>query len=399
MSAVTGLRRLPILAIAALLAAGCGANPASSGLAAVPSTMSSEGAAASPGPTTGSGATAAPRPTLAPVPSPAPGCVALDDVNLTRLEVDLGSLYPNGDGGLSGGFSIGLVDGELLVTRITELSGQRRSAAPAPRQITNGGGQMLGGREFVTFPWIFLPGSSTPQAMINAKVTLKLDGASPIDLPTRFVRGNKNLDQVAVTVPDVAGAGHVTLDFVWADPCFRYEASGTIPVDMVPLEQTAGCDLDNETYWDQLHAVLEGSIMVGTTKPIVGSAFNESKYAPHVNPGIDAFIGYMFDPEGPEQTVASGGTLQIKSLKEQVHLGEKVTVVIWTRRSIANAVTDYPPKETDEVFEGRLERQPDGSYELPVPDAPGRYVAAMSVKFDSPCTTGTLWSVANIEVT
>ena len=398
MSAVTGFHRLPILAIAALLAAGCGATPASSGLAAVPSTMPSQGASPSTGPTTEPSATAAPRPTLAPVPSPAPGCTALGELDLTRLDVELGSVYPDGDGGLQG-FSVGHVGGELQVSRIEELSGQRRSVVPPARQIDYRRGQMLGGWEFVVFPSIYFDGSNGPQSMIEANVTLALDGAAPIDLPTRFIPGNRNFDQVAVSVPDVAGRGTVTLDFAWADDCFRYEASGTIPVDVVPLEQTAGCDLDNETYWDQLHALLKGSIVVGTTKPSVGSAFNESKFAPFVNPGIDAFIGYMFDPEAPEQVVAPGGTLRIENLKQQLHLGEKLNVVIWTRRSIANAVTDYPPNETVEVYEGRLERQPDGSYELPVPDAPGRYVAALSVKFDSPCTTGTLWSVVNIEVT
>jgi hypothetical protein len=347
-------------------------------------------------PTPGQSATPAPSfPDPAPLPTPAAGCSALEDVDLTRLEVDLSSLYPNGDGGF-GGFSIGLVHGQLQVTRIEELSGRRMSAVPPPRPVENHEGLMLGGREFVTFPSTFLQGSSGPQSMVEAALTLTLDGAGPIDLPTRFVRGNRNFDQVAVTVPDVAGRGSVTLGFIWVDTCFRYEASGTIPVEVVPLEQTAGCELDEEAYWDDLHALLKGSIAVGTTKPNVGSAFNESKFAPYVNPGIDAWIGYMFDAGAPELTVRSGNTIRIEAQKQRVHLADELMLVIWTRRSIARAVTEYPPKRTVEVFEGRLERQPNGSYELPVPDDPGRYVAAVSVEFESRCSTGTLWTVVNI---
>jgi hypothetical protein len=387
MSAVTGLHRLSILAIASLVAAGCGATPNSP----APSTI----ALASPTPapaTIGPPAPSDPPPQL---PTPAPGCIALDEADLEDLEVDLSSAYPNGDGGL-GGFSIGQVYAALDVTRVEELSGRKRSAVPPPPGVSNERGLMLGGRQFVTFPSTWFDGHDNPQAMIEARVTLMLDGESPLELPTRFVPGNENFDQVEVTVPDVGGRGRVELAFVWADPCFRYEAAGTIPVDVVPLARTAGCELDEERYWDELHKLLDGSIAVAGTTPNVGSAFNESKFAPYVNPGIDAFIGYMFDADAPEPNVPSGSTIRIERLKERVHLAEKLKVVIWTRRSIAEAVTDYPPKGAVVVFEGRLERQPDGSYELPVPDDPGRYVVALSVEFDSRCTTGTLWSVVNI---
>ena len=400
MDAVTGYRRSTILAIAALLAAGCGATPKSPA-ASTPAPSLPAIASSSVAPATDSLAppsTPPPNPTLAPLATPAPGCIALDDGDLTGLEVDLSSVYPSGSGGF-GGFSVGHVNGALQVTRIEELSGQRRSAVPPPRRFSNGRGLMLGGREFVTFPSTWFDGHSNPQAMIDAQVILTLDGASPIDLPTRFVAGNENFDQVAVTVPDVSGPGSVELAFVWADACFRYEAAGTIPVDVVPIARTAGCELDERLYWDQLHAVLDGAITVAGTTPSVGSAFNESKFAPYVNPGIDAFIGYMFDADAPELTVAPKSTIRIESGKPRVHLAEKLTVVIWTRRSIADAVKDYPPQGAVRVFEGRLERQADGTYELPVPDEPGRYVAALSVKFDSPCSTGTLWSVVNIAAT
>jgi hypothetical protein len=384
---VTGYRRFTTLAIAALLGAGCGATPNS----AAPSTI----ALASPTPAPATIRPIVPSDPPPELPTPAPGCIALDDADLDGLEVDLSSAYPNGDGGF-GGFSIGRVSAVLDVTRVEELSGQRRSAVPPPRRFSNERGLMLGGRPFVTFPSTWFDGHDNPQAMIEARVVLTLDGESPIDLPTRFVPGNENFDQVEVTVPDVAGPGSVELAFVWADPCFRYEAAGTIPVDVVPLARTAACELDEELYWDELHRLLDGSIAVAGTTPNVSSPFNESKFAPYVNPGIDAFIGYMFDADAPEPNIASGSTIRIERLKERVHLAEKLKVVIWTRRSIAEAVTDYPPKRAVVAFEGRLERQPDGSYELPVPDDPGRYVVALSVEFDSRCTTGTLWSVVNI---
>jgi hypothetical protein len=392
MCAVTGFHRLPILAIAALLAAGCGATPQPSPTISPPPHPSPERSAtpeqtATPGPSL-------PIPT--PVPRPAAGCSALDDVDLGRIEVDLSSLYPSGNGGF-GGFSVGHVNAQLQVTRITELSGQQRSAVPQPRHLSNGAGQMLGGREFVTFPSTFFEGSIGPQSMVDARVTLSLAGTSPIDLPTRFVRGNRNFNQVAVTVPDVAGPGDVTVAFVCDDACFRYEASATIPLDVVPLERYAGCELDEDLYWDQLRALLDGSIMVDGTAPSVGSPFNESRFAPYVNPGIDAFMAYMFDADAPELIVASGGTLRIDNQKpRRLDLAGKLNVVVWTRRSIVKAITDYPPKGIVEISQVRLERQPDSSYQLPVPAEPGRYVVGLSVKFESRCTTGTLWSVVNV---
>ena len=391
---MTGDRRFLIIAITAFVVAGCSANPVGS--------VAPTGAVASP--TTTAWATSQPttRPTVVSSEPPSeptltPGCSSLDDLDVAGIEVDLSSVYPNGDGGF-GGFSVGIVHGALDVTRIAELSGQRRSVVPPPRGVTNGRGLVLGGRAFVTFPSTWFDGHQNPQAMIGARITLTLDDAAPIDLLTRIVPGNENFDQVEAKVPDLAGAGTVELSFIWADACFRYEATGTVPVDVVPLAETAGCELDEVRYWDQLDTVLDGSIRVGTLKPPAGSAFNEAKYAPYVNPGIDAFIGYMFDPHGPEQIVEAGSILRIEAAKPRVHLQKKLQAVTWTRRSLAAAVRDYPPKDVVRVFEGRLERVADGSFELRVPEEPGRYVVGLSVEFDSPCTNGTLWTVANIMV-
>ena len=385
-------RRLPtILAVASLVAAGCAATADSPWpSAAAPASPTLAPATAVPA----SPSNPPPDPTLAPLPSLKPGCTALEDLDLAGVEVDLSSTYPSGSGGL-GGFSIGRAGGALQVGRIEELSGERRSVVPPPRQFTNGRGLMLGGREFWTYPSTWFDGHVNPQSMISATATLTLEGAAPIALPTQFVPGNENHDQVGVTVPDVEGRGTVALDFVWADACFRYEASGIIPVDVVPLARTEGCELDERLWWDALHEVLKGSISVAGTTPRVGSPYNESKFAPYDNPGIDAFLAYMFDADAAEPNVPSGSTIRIETLKERVRLAEKLKVVIWPRRSIAEAVTDYPPKRTVVVFEGRLDRQADGSYELPVPDEPGRYVVGLSVDYDTRCTTGTLWSVVN----
>jgi len=390
---VTGLRRFPIIAIAALLAAGCGATLRPGATSAPPS------GSAAPTPTPSSTPLPAPTrawSTLAPLTSPAPGCTALADIDLGRLEVELSSLYPSGNGGF-GGFSLGHVNGRLQVTRVTELSGEAASAVPPPVTLGGARGQMLGGREFVTYPSTFGDGSYGPQKMIKARVTLSLADASPIDLPTRFVPGNENFDQVAVAVPDVSGRGEITLEFEWVDDCLRYEASRTIPVDVVPLAETAGCELDEQLYWDDLGALLDRSISVGGMTPRTGSPFNESRYAPYVNIGIDAFIGYMFDPKAPELSVASGTTVRIENLKpRRLDLVGRIKVITWTRRSVSTAVKDYPPNGLVEVSTVRLEAQPDGSFELPVPDEPGRYVVAVSVDFESSCSTGTLWSVVNI---
>jgi hypothetical protein len=326
-----------------------------------------------------------------------PGCSGIDAFDLAGIEVPLGSVDEDGNGG-DIGFSLGPTYSQLQVTRVTERSGQQRSVTPPSRGLLDERGQLLGGHEFITFPFTSFDGHSNPQAMVAAKVTLTLDGGAAIELPTRFVPGNVNFDQVAITVPDVAGPAILHLEFVWADTCFRYEGSRAIPVDVVPLSATKGCVLDMSGYFEQVGSLLRDSVRVESVPQRGFSPFNTAKFGPFQNEGIDAMIEYAFDPDDTSITAVPGSALRIDEVSDDITLGDDMTLWVWTRASVAKAVKGYPPAGTVLVLSRTPVKQADGSFRLRVPQDPGRYVAGVQLTYDSQCSSGTLWFVVNIDV-
>ncbi len=390
---VTEHRRLPIIAIATLMLAGCGSGPAS------PSTFPSTSAGATevaPSPATTAVASAAspPAPTL-PVVMPDP--TEIPSCDLAGIEVTLGSVDADGNGG-NQGFSLGPTYGEMQVTRVAERSGRVRCSRPPSQEPPDQRGQILGGHEFITYPSTSFDAHTNPQAMLTARATLTLDGGTPIDLPTRFIPGNVNFDQVAITVPDVSGPGVLLLEFAWADRNFRYEASSEITVNVAPLSATEGCALDSTGYFEQVRDRLRHSITVDAEPQNAFSPFNTSKFTPFANEGIDAIILYAFDPDAASIAASSGAALRIEDVSDEITLGEQMRLWVWTRASVAKAVTDYPPEGTVLVLSRTPARQADGSFRLRVPQDPGRYVAGVELTYDSQCSSGTLWFVTNVDV-
>jgi hypothetical protein len=385
-------RAIPALAILAATLAACFGSPTASPSSAPEASTTPEPAAT---------ATAVPSPTYTAVSSPpsqpAEGCMDIADIDMTDLEVGLGSVDADGNGG-SDGISVGQIGALMNVTRITELSGQKRSVTPPAETAPRRRGQVLGGDEFVAFPSAWFEGHLNPQAMISAQVTLTLEGEPPLDLATRFIPGNVNFDQVAVTVPDASGSGVLAVSMVWADPCFRYEASLTNEVDVVPLAATAGCALELRSYYDQVSALLGGAMTVGATPVHAFSPRNQAKFMTVGNPGIDAFILYAFDRDEPAIVAEPGSVLKIAQASSDVTVGDAATMDVWTRASVAKAVKDYPPIGVITVISRTGARQSDGTFRLRVPEDPGRYVAGVEMSYDSRCSSGTLWFVVNIDV-
>jgi hypothetical protein len=381
---VTDHRRLSSIALAALMLGGCGTDVQSP----------------SPSPP-GSTAVATPGPTRTPVAPPAPslptGCSGIDKVDLAGIEVTFGSVDEDGNGGEIG-FSLGPTSGEMQVTRLTDRAGQERCSTPPSPELLDQRGQILGGHEFITYPSTSFAGHSNPQAMLAAKVTLTLDGGAALDLPTRFIPGNENFDQVAITVPDVAGPGVLRLKFVWADRSFRYEGSSTIAVNVVPLSATEVCVLDSSGYFEQIGDLLRHSIEVNSVSQHAFSPFNTSKFAPFENPGIDAIIVYGFDPDKPSITAEAGTALRIERVSDELTLGNEMNLWVWTRPSVAKAIKDYPPEGSVLVLSRTPVKHADGTFRLRVPQDPGRYVAGVELTYDSQCSSGTLWFVVNIDV-
>jgi hypothetical protein len=384
------------LAILPLVLAGCAGGPLATGTPPGPSpTPAANATAAATAALAATASSGSSVPGNTPLPTVSV-CQEPDDLEAFPVEADLGSVDPLGNGGVHG-FSVGHVPTGLEVTRVTELFGRQRSLPVKPREMSDERGQVLGGIEFVTFPSVWWEAHQNPQAMISAVVTLTLDGGSPLPLPTRIIPGNINFDQIAVSVPDVAGRGTLALELVWADPCFRYEAVRTMTVEIVPRSQTVGCALDRTGYLDQVRDELSAAIHVAGSQVIAGSPFNEAKYLPFSNPGIDAFILYAFDPEAPATLAEPGQLLRVENRSTAVRLSD-LTYWVWTRKSVVTAVADYPPGGVVEVAHRSPSVQADRSWRLRAPTEPGRYVAGLELTFDSNCASGTAWAALNLTV-
>jgi len=381
------LHRSSSVALILLVLAAC--SSAVPSLSVAPSVSPSD----SPAPT-GSPVAASPSPTPEPsaaaeTPPPVPptiaGCPGVAEIAPQAPFVDTGG-------------SIGKFSVDLLVTRIEQRSGQPVSVTPPPRDLSNDGvGLVVGGYEFLMSPGYYYEGYSPPITMESATVTLTLDGAQPIALPTRFVPGNENYNQVAVLVPDIAGHGRLAVDMTWTDKCFRLAASGSIRVGVVPTSTTADCVMDEDAYWKQLESQLEHVLIVESRDVRTVSPRNESKYNQYINPGIDAFIEYLFNKDDPAFEAAPGSALRVAATNPALTLTD-MEVAVFTRGSIARAVKDYPPHGTVLVLARTPAPKADGSWRLRVPDDPGRYVATVSFHFESKCTTGDVWTVVNVDV-
>jgi len=392
-------RLIPTLAILAASVAACFGAPNASPSEATGSPEVTAAATVTPTPhrTLGSSPdhSATPQPWI--TPPPGISCLSLDQVDLSKMEVSLASVDEQGNGG-DQGILPGRATAFMDVTRVTELFRGQRSAVPPTHERPGSRGLVLGGHEFITFPSTWFDGHDNPQTMISASAELTLDGQAPRDLATRFVPGNENFDQVAVTVPDASGSATLAMTLVWADPCYRYEASTEIAVDVVPRAETVGCALEAQAYYDQLHALLDGSLEVSGTAVHAFSPRNEAKFFPEVNPGIDAFPLYAFDREEPAIIAAPGTTLTIAQASPEITLSDDMTLTVYTRASVAKAIQDYPPQGAVLVLSRTPARQADGTFRLRVPQETGRYVAVVTVSYDSHCSSGTLWFVANIDV-
>ena len=318
---------------------------------------------------------------------PAEGCVPAAGLATANLLVDASS-------------SIGRFRIDLQVTAVQDVKGLAPKAVPPSRALDNSGvGLLIGGHEFLTYPLPGWEGYAPPFAMESAKLTLTLDGSAPVTLQTRVVPGNANFDQVAVAMPDVAGMGTLDVELTWADQCNRFEATASRRIEVVGTATTDGCEIDDEdAYWHQLTSLLDGSLRIAGTTARVESPYNEARFAPYVNPGIDAFIAYLFSPQTAAIVAVPGARIQIENGEANLRLHDDMDVIVWTRTSLATAVADYPPGDLTEVLHWLPGKQADGSFSFPAPKQPGRYVAAIDVTYESRCTTGTLWTQVNVDV-
>ena len=357
MSAVTGLRRFPILAIASLLAAGCGAIAPTS---VVPSEPNSPSAAptSAPGSPTRVGPTPNPSPgTSCPAPDPNAGLPSphftvwtpvggyflslavtrvssIDDPNLF-IDVEVREpVYLDDPVLLAGGWSVGLDPAEDMGTSITLIA--------ASATLDTDGGERV-----------------TMEATV---------GTVPETGRPRFV----------FDVPDVtATSGEFTAE--WSEGCFTYQAERVWGLRMVLAAEADKCPAGHKGYVSHWADMGEPPVFVGDVGVPLERIETVGFWAPYAvssqgNTGLSSW-----DPADPSETASSGSVIAVAPASEDL------TPVSLSAQFYRRSAVLAGGERTDAVFSSTAHPYPDRRFDLLVPKKPGRYVASLHYVAETPC--------------
>ena len=386
--AVTGYFRLPILAIAAILIAGCGATPASSpGTSAEPAPRAS----AAPFGTHAPLQTPWPLPSGGPLPTPeptAPDCPPPADAGQTLVYL------------LNGLDTYGA---EVQITSIAPVAQPSQASTPARAEIERVTIHAIGGHEMVLN--VFLPEASWPQdTLLSAlRATLRLEGKAPIHLPVRLdPRRRGQANDAIVTVPDMDTTGILKVEVEWFDPCFVLAGSVSSPVRIYGASTVADCAQNGEAASDQLSEVFEPPIHVGS----VSVALHPWLFTGKVTPlgGIDPPPPYVrYQPDSPGLTAGPGATIEVANPNEllELHADDELNVIYYRRGPLLRwleAGWIHGGVPADVVFRSNLVEHADGTFTFDAPTEPARYVAQVAFTYESACSFGTAGFPVEIEI-
>ena len=376
---MTNYRRYSILAIAVLLAAGCGTTP--------PTAMPSASIAA---PT---GAIGSPAPTAAAI-TPAPTFGAEAPCEALGLEIT-----PT--------FIPGAIDAYLgpLDSHIA-LSTERAVSVADPSVVWPGGYDygdglpdligLRGGGEVAMhleldydfeFDW--------PVQVTAISAVLRIPGEGRRTLESRIAESPDPAGTMFVTLPDMNARGTLTLEVEAADRCLAYTSRGVGQVQIARAALVDGCPTDTEGFvehWesmgdppidvDGLGVALSPDEMIGLWTP---GAFGSQGNSPlsHWDAAADSATG---DPGGVVSLQPRNTDLRIESLSASFY-----------RRG---AVVDWLSGGGDprQVFLATADPYPDGHLDLLVPSDPGRYVVGLVVRWETPCLRGGAVGAVGVDV-
>jgi hypothetical protein len=381
---VTGFHRFTILAIAALLAAGCGASPAST------STPTSQ---------------AAPPASPNPIPEPLPTAGATDPAPVSSYPPTFSTTCPD----LPDGYrvpraslnpQIGWLSFEFTPNTITPHTQPEVSFAAGPN-LEAEIGLLPGGHAMPIELWLwyqFDPVSMGPIKVVSVTATVHIDGRSPKHLKVEWAHRRYPIwDLVATGMPDVDATASIEVGIEWTDRCFTYSGATTVEgVQLVSTTTTTGCRMSKRGYNQDFDAALAAPLSVGSNTTRLVSTSSEARYLPIVSPGIDVHPAWGWDPDAPPIVAAPGEFLTIRRDEPGFEL-LSMDATGWTRRNFADQSDVWPPR-LDAVFDRAPDRQPDGSFRFRVPSDTGRYVAGLSFPFEWTCGTGQAWSVFSLDI-
>lgn len=393
---MTRFHRFSILAIAALLAAGCGASPqtdaptsAATHASAPPSSVASP---SEPAPSAGT--------TSAPTPSSAPTAGA--------SEFRCRSYEPGRDG--TGFASVSARNAPLwLWPEITSLvRADTGESLPLPQPPNDGWWAqfVVGGRDArfevgygASYAWP-LPREIT---LTSLEARLIPDEGLRIDLGVRLEPHPDGAGTIAVVrLPDSAFRGTMKLTAEWRDECFIVNGHGSQYLIMDPPSALDGCPDTRKAGFEGVEALFEEPTTVGLLQRGLVVHGQGKKVDLSVIDPLPPYVG--FRAETPTMTESPGATIQVTIPNPDVivHARVREKVIAFRRapliRWIEGGWIHGNEPEAEIVFRSPLVDLGDGQFSFTAPTEPGRYAVEAVFDYDAQCSYGTIGFVVGVDV-
>ena len=376
-----------IIAMAALLLAGCSTSSAS------PSTPPSQWVpSASPVATT----EGSPSPSLAPDLTPPP--TTAPEPSTTACSTAVGQDNP-------------MVTLSAAEAFWMQLSIQEMAPVAAPDQPIepptfpsrwDAIEFLLGGRETrLHLDYYPVSWPASPITISKLRLTLHADGQDAVKLPVRLEPGAE-ATKVFVDVPDITWLGTLEIVAEWQDPCFTYRARSSTPLLIDPASSVAGCSERRNPAFEELDAAFAPPIGVGP----VDANLQPWRFIGKVTSlaVIDPLPPYTgFTRETVTFAAEPGTTLTVSSWSDALDLWlpDGAAVEFYRRGELIRWMEggwihgDAP--EAKVVTRSSLVESSDG-FTFTVPDIPDRYAATAVFNYNSACSFGTAGFVVGIDI-
>ena len=384
---MTGLLRLSLLVLVALLGASCG-------LAAP---------AGSPSGSTAALASPTPRPKATPFPIPTPRYTMPPAGSRCPT---LNEIYVAPDTYLNLLTARGSYDPPTVAVGRPPLLLPFRPAVPPLKG--GGSGVLLGGRSLEAAAEVVYSSAEYLQAsaqITSVDLTLEVPGSAPLRLATAMASAAGDSRKLLVDgVPNVDAEGILRVRIGWTDRCYEYVAEGPMHVRVVSAASASVCAPGEEAGWQQFGTLFQEPLAFGAAS--AGIAPNSAVGVLVDVPIIDGpYPILMFDPKAAPATARPGEPITFHATNPDLVLGvreDRPIVELYDRDAVIRHIDaggvygggGMPPAP---VFESPLAVR-DGVFEFSAPDAPGRYVAGISLDFTSPCFSGGVVAGAGLDV-
>ena len=175
------------------------------------------------------------------------------------------------------------------------------------------------------------------------------------------------------------------------------------PVRIYSSASVAGCATETDAAFEELAAVFEPPLHVGTIDVDIFAPLPRGKIAPM--PLIDPLPAYVaFKRDTPTLIKAPGTTLRVSYANPPVelalqpdlefHFYRRAPLIRWIEGGWIHG--DAP--EAPVVFRSRPFLRNDGTFAFYVPTEPARYAAELVFDYDAACSFGTAGAVVGIDV-